>query len=439
VARRATEIKRLRQQNPNSLVVDVGKWISLMDNDPNRVERSIAYVKALNAMGYSAACVSPCDFRLGKACLLEAKQTAKFPLLACNIVDAATGKPMFEGSTVVPAGEMKVGVIGVSTRDDLSQFKPGGVWENSPFIQAELEGLKFLDPNDSVKREIARLPRGLSLIVVLSALSAQDNVALAKANPEIDLILTLSSIEELVKPPNWDELPREQRRLPRQYVVGSTYIMCGSETVVGQLLPNLQVALADGKVTSASVNVSRLTASIASDPEMRAMLGDYYAGIVKQMDLPPGEKRMAWASPENNPKAKYVGAEACRRCHDIEYQQWHDRTRHAHAWQNLQQRVWYFWPQCVSCHTTGYGYDSGFKVKDLTLSLRNVQCESCHGPASLHIADPSKQANIRAKPTRKHCDECHAGPLPKQCRLPMGHIGEYDKDYDAYWKAILHK
>lgn len=439
MARRATQIKRLRQQNPNSLVVDVGKWTATMDNDRNRVERSIANIKAMSAMGYSAAGVAPWEFRFGKSYVLEAKQAAKFPLLACNIVDAATGDALFDGSTVVQAGQMKVGIIGVSTPHDRSQYKPDGVWEDHPAIQAELKPVKFLDAEKSVKQEIGRLPRGLSLIVVLSALSAEENVALAEAVPEIDLILTIHRITELVKPPNWEDLPPAERRLPKHHIVDNTYIICGSETVVGQLLPNIKVAVADGKITSANVNIARLGSNVAEDTEVRAILRGYYAATIKEMGLPPGEPRLAWASPENNPKAKYVGAEACRRCHGAEFKQWHDKTRHAHAWQNLQQRARYFWPECVSCHTTGYGYESGFSVKDLTTALRNVQCESCHGPASLHIADPSKKANIRGKPTRKHCDECHAGPLPSECRLPRGHIGEYDKDFKAYWNAILHK
>ena len=436
MARRATEIKRLQQQSPNSLAVDVGMWAPRLDADPNPEARGIANLKCMSAMGYHAAGVSPEDFRFGTSHFLAAKEAAEFPLLACNLTAAGGGEPLTDGSTVVRAGQMKVGLIGVSTKQDLSKIGPDSTRSNDPLLQQELESVTFLDASESVKREIARLPRDLSLTIVLSALPPEENVDLAKANPEIDLIITTHKITELIKPP----------AASRHHVVGSTYIVCGSETVVGQLLPRIQLTLRNGKIADLAMSVSWLTSDIPEDKTVRAICWDFYRSMIEKMGLPPGEKRLAWASPENNPKAKYVGAEDCRRCHAAEFKEWQGTTQqkprhrvpHQAAWLKLLQRYWYFWPQCASCHTTGYGYESGFNLEDMSPHLRNVQCESCHGPGSLHIEEP-KSDNIRGQPTRKHCDACHAGPLPSQCKLPRGHIGEYNRDFEAYWNAIIHK
>ena len=45
-----------------------------------------------------------------------------------------------------------------------------------------------------------------------------------------------------------------------------------------------------------------------------------------------------------------------------------------------------FDPECIVCHTVGFGYESGFFDADKTNQLRNVGCENCHGPGGEHIA-----------------------------------------------------
>ncbi|MEZ4337621.1 MAG: hypothetical protein R3B82_13465 [Sandaracinaceae bacterium] len=41
-------------------------------------------------------------------------------------------------------------------------------------------------------------------------------------------------------------------------------------------------------------------------------------------------------------------------------------------------------------------------------SLRNVGCESCHGPGSMHVANPTGAAvNVRRSPEARTCLRCH--------------------------------
>ena len=43
-------------------------------------------------------------------------------------------------------------------------------------------------------------------------------------------------------------------------------------------------------------------------------------------------------------------------------------------------------PHCIACHTVGFGKPSGYRRPMGSASLVDVGCESCHGPASEHIA-----------------------------------------------------
>ena len=42
----------------------------------------------------------------------------------------------------------------------------------------------------------------------------------------------------------------------------------------------------------------------------------------------------------------------------------------------------------MSCHTTGFEYNSGWKSAELTPLLEGNQCENCHGPSSKHVEQP---------------------------------------------------
>ena len=71
---------------------------------------------------------------------------------------------------------------------------------------------------------------------------------------------------------------------------------------------------------------------------------------------------------------------------------------------------------CAKCHTTGYDPNAKSDQPGLTgtWKFEGVQCESCHGPASLHVKNPI-QAKLRVDRTSQACGTCHS-------RSPRGNI-----------------
>ncbi|MFB6264043.1 MAG: multiheme c-type cytochrome [Bradymonadaceae bacterium] len=117
----------------------------------------------------------------------------------------------------------------------------------------------------------------------------------------------------------------------------------------------------------------------------------------------------------------YLGTNQCKSCHRPAHDFWKG-TRHATALQTLQKRDKAFDQRCIGCHVVGYDEPGGSVLGKLTYErkvdgrrlrkdLRNVGCESCHGPGSKHrenpAADPASLEGFVADPGVEQCKQCH--------------------------------
>jgi len=107
-------------------------------------------------------------------------------------------------------------------------------------------------------------------------------------------------------------------------------------------------------------------------------------------------------------EAAYTGAEACADCHADAATFW-ARTVHATAWKTLVDRGQQFDFDCIGCHVTGWDKPGGSNLANNS-KLRNVQCETCHGPGSIHVAKGGleKPAAIKRGPAGDlSASQCH--------------------------------
>jgi len=145
-----------------------------------------------------------------------------------------------------------------------------------------------------------------------------------------------------------------------------------------------------------------LTGDVKESQSIRQLLTDFYREVAQASDLTPlfAEQHL-----EQDPQNGYLSAEACQQCHQQAYLQW-SATRHAFAFETLLKKDRYFDAGCVSCHTTGLGYPTGYQIGDPDATLKGVQCETCHGPGKQHVGNP-KKTNIRSGTDTSLCLECH--------------------------------
>jgi len=100
-----------------------------------------------------------------------------------------------------------------------------------------------------------------------------------------------------------------------------------------------------------------------------------------------------------NKNAAYAGDAQCHVCHQAETAVWLN-SKHAHAYDALAKVASRpsgrnFDGECIVCHTVGYEYETGYVNEKKTAHLKNVQCEACHGPGNLHVAE--EEGNVKKK------------------------------------------
>ena len=131
-----------------------------------------------------------------------------------------------------------------------------------------------------------------------------------------------------------------------------------------------------------------------------------------------------------DPNVAYIGSEACGKCHPTELKAL-TKSVHARATEVLAKPAPDHWtvppykrgvvglrkPECLRCHTTGFGKDGGFPAaipaSPLAHPMDKVSCESCHGPGKAHADDPKRPKAI-AK-LGGTCNECNILPICRQC------------------------
>lgn len=146
LAKVATIINKVRQQQDNVLLIDNGDLIQgtpltyhyvRMDN-----KNENPVIKVLNYLEYDVAVIGNHEFNYGTEILNRAIEESKFPWLSANIIkegkDCYTGKPY---TVKVFDNGIRVGVLGLTTK-----YIPN--WEN-PY---NIKGLTFEDPVEHARR-----------------------------------------------------------------------------------------------------------------------------------------------------------------------------------------------------------------------------------------------------------------------------------------------
>jgi peroxiredoxin len=107
------------------------------------------------------------------------------------------------------------------------------------------------------------------------------------------------------------------------------------------------------------------------------------------------------ANPILLPRAEYAGEELCSVCHAKPHETWLV-TKHAFAFDTLVEHGADRDPECLKCHTVGFGEPGGFDPAVRQDFLRGVQCENCHGRGGPHQSPEFAKTGLEPV-----CLSCH--------------------------------
>ncbi len=389
LGRRQDLLNKLSADGTPVIPIDLGSLIedpatSRGGPDQVRIKFGIA-LKALQSMGYRALALSADDLKLGVGEYFGqlVNQSEGPTVLAANVEPVEGLETIIRPVLRIEAGPLKIGITSVLAPEDYERLKDQ---EKVVFFEA------VTDPAEALPAILADLQADTDLQVLLVQGPSELATRWAEEIPGFEIVVSTT---------DFDDPPAQAVELHD----GATKLISVGRK--GKYVGLVDLS-SDGQV---SYRRRRLDTRFENVEPMKSLIDDEYTRELASFGVLENFLRIPHPS-----GASFVGVESCKSCHPKTVEKW-ETTKHARAYPALIDG-----PrgnrtadaECISCHTTGFGFESGFVNAEQTSFLKNQQCENCHGPASKHVSDPTnveyrQEIAIKADYADKSglCVRCH--------------------------------
>ncbi|KQA18457.1 bifunctional metallophosphatase/5'-nucleotidase [Vibrio metoecus] len=182
----ATQVKTIRQEQPNVILVDAGDTIQGNFVETFKEEATDPMMLGFNEMKYDVWVLGNHEFDFGLKVLNRSLTQFKGQSLAGNI-QRADGNPFLPSYTIIERDGIKIGVIGMDT--PMTQVFAEGT--------NRLEGMTFTNPTLEVQKVIKQIDPQVDAIILVAhmGLENENDIAntgvtdIANGNPELDAIV----------------------------------------------------------------------------------------------------------------------------------------------------------------------------------------------------------------------------------------------------------
>ena len=386
ISRRHTIIDQLKKKN-NVIPVSLGDLPS--GNERQDEIKMEIFSHAMRKMGYILHNVGEKEIEISPRVLSYLSQTNNFTFLSSNI-QINYPFPVIINKYVINEyvenkRSFKIAFLGI-----LSKIFSDNILSNDVCVD---------DPVSALRPLIKELRNKVDFMVLLSHAPFEESVEFAKLFPEIGLIITGHGMDE-----------------PTDTVIYIKDTPIVSPGRNGRFIGIARYSITNKGLKRKSIEVIPLDNKYNDSQEVSLLLKEYQQ-ILKNEDL----LGKTYREPLPN-GLSYVGSSACGICHKIVYEHW-SNTAHGKSYDTLVNTGHQYDPECIKCHTIGFGHISGFLDYDETQHLINVGCESCHGAGSLHINLVNKNYG---KTNEGGCEMCHDSE----------HSPGFE--FKEYWEKIKH-
>jgi hypothetical protein len=414
--RRHTLINRLRDNKEHCVLLSLGD-ISREVGRQDEIKMEIT-LKALDQMGYFAHNIGEKDINMGLELLSYLSQTSEVNFISSNIVfrnsSGLNARPYVIKEMEIKETTVKIGILGILS---------------PKLVDNDYQNIEVMDPIVSLKDLLSDLNSKTDILVLLSHAKMEDSIKIAETFPELDLVISGHKVDEpalyIKRVNNTSIVPVGEKgkhlgviTFPSEYSQGDKAKRNKTYMPISKLeyYDLSQYYDLGTQIEKPAIEMIPLDKRFENSPEIERLL------IIYQQRLKDEEllKRVFKVDPPSN--LTFIGNDDCAICHNKIFQHW-EKTRHASAYETLVKAEHEYDPECVSCHTIGLHYFTGFETIESTPKMKGVGCESCHGPGSDHKETQSKDYGSVNSDNCVICHEDEHSP---------------DFQFEEYWQKIIH-
>jgi Cytochrome c554 and c-prime len=428
--RRFDLVERLQNKNWPVSLIEMGGLIKEPNNARGGIEQAkIKFdyaVKALKLLKYDALALSTDDLKVGVAeamGLFDNNLGEKTKIVVANVKPESVFEKLFRPSIVATAGPLKLGITSVIDPDLLQRL-------SDPEKDVSLKAIKA--PEEVLPGVLTELEAKSDYQVLM----VQGPPALAKrlgeAFPAFDVVVATSDTA--------DPLSHE----PEPLNGGKTMLISIGKK--GKYVGVVGFHPKDAKPLQFHLVTLNRRFDGAGAP-MKMLIEDEYRQTLKAAGVVENFERRPFVG--GAPGATFVGADTCKDCHPNTFDKWKNKTKHPKAFDALlrdKKPNSAFDAECVTCHTTGFEFTSGWKSEKETPHLAGNQCENCHGPSSRHVAEPDNaefrkfiHLDGQQLNNTRLCYNCHDEDNSRDFELSKFYGEIVHKALDKYDDPKVHK
>ncbi len=375
-------------------------------------------LKALAAMKYDAVALGAEDLKFGVFQTLGVLLNYKGPkFLAANARPTKDFEATLRPTTLAQAGPIAIGIASVI---DPASFEA--------LHDPDAALLTVTPPDAAIPGVLAELAGKSQVRVLMVQGPPEEGRRLAEKFPGFDLVVSRSKFAD----------PDAR---PESLHGGKTLLIN-----VGQKGKYVGVVgIYPGPTPRLDYRLQPLDREFREAEPIRALVDDEMQAVLRAVGVVENASRRTNGSAL--PGATYIGAQACQSCHPKTFAKW-SSTKHARAYEALlnPKRNREHDAECISCHTTGFPYDSGWVSAEQTPNLKGNQCENCHGPASLHAAEPDNLTfrkppmamTAEAADRNNFCTNCHDEDNDHDFKFASRYAQIFHKGLDNYDDPKVH-
>lgn len=264
IARLADAVERVRAEDPNRPTILLFAGDLLQGTPTSSLFLGVPDLALFGRMKVDAAVMGNHELDYGQDNFRRLAQSAAFPILTANVHSNPEPFPVKDEVVLKPGGDLKVGVLGLTTTELTTATHPRNIY-----------GISVEEPVAVAQRVVPELRAQTDLVVALSHLGIGDDRRLARSVPGIDVVVGGHNHNLYAEP----------------IIEGDTAIVQAGER--GGWLGRMDFECKDGRLARTGYRLIPIDSTRPEDPEIAAEAKRLVAEADRELDRTVGQSTVA--------------------------------------------------------------------------------------------------------------------------------------------------